>query len=179
MALPSTLFRFKVTLADSDRNVFQDLELRVPLHPSETEQHFLTRVLAYLLNWQDGIEMMPGIDSPDDPAIRVKDFTGKYLVWIDVGNPAPKRLHKASKLAEVVKVYAYKDPGVYLRETAKEEVYRLSEIGFCSFSGDFLAALARTLDRDNNWEVTVTGGTLYMTAGKVELQGEARKHGIE
>jgi len=176
MALPSTIHRFKVTLSDSDRGVFQDLELRIPMHPSESEPYFLTRVLAYLLNWQDGIEMMQGIDSPDDPAIQVKDLTGKVRLWLDIGSPAPKRLHKAAKLSEKVKVYAYKDPGVYLRETAKEDVHRFEEIEFHSFPHAFLTALGRTLVRDNNWEVTVTGGSLYMTAGGVELQGEIVDH---
>lgn len=176
MALPSTLYRFQVNLSDSDRNVYQDLELRIPMHPSEAGPHFLARVLAFLLHWQEGIEMMPGIDDPDEPAIRRMDLTGKYLLWVDVGAPTPKRLHKAAKIAQEVRVYAYKDPSVFLRELAKEEVHRIGEIGFHSFPPEFLKALERTLERDNAWEVTVTGGTLYVHASGLDLQGEVKMH---
>jgi len=178
MALPSTIHRFKIALSDSDRGIYQDLELRVPMHPSEAAPYFLTRVLAYLLNWEEGIEMMPGIEDPEEPAIRVKDLTGKCRLWIDVGSPAAKRLHKAAKLAESVKVYAYKDPRVYLRETAKEEVYRFGEIGFYSFPPELLKGLEGTLGRDNTWEVTVTGGTLYIRAGDRDVQGEVNRHSV-
>jgi uncharacterized protein YaeQ len=176
MALPSTLHRFKVNLSDSDRNVYRDLEMRVPMHPSESGPHFLARVLAYLLNWEEGIEMTPGIDSPDEPAVRVTDATGRCRLWVDVGTPMPKRLHKASKYADKVSVYAYKDPGVYLRETAREEVYRLETIGFFSFQPDFLRGLQDTLERDNVWDVTVSGGYLYIHAGGRDLQGEVKTH---
>ncbi|HRZ91092.1 MAG TPA: YaeQ family protein [Spirochaetia bacterium] len=178
MALPSTIYRFKIALSDSDRGVFQNLDLRVPMHSSEAGPYFITRVLAYLLNWEEGIEMMQGIDSPDDPAIQVKDLTGKYKLWLDVGSPAPKRLHKAAKLAGKVKVYAYKDPGVYLREMAKEDVHRFSEIEFHSFPPEFLKDLERTLERDNAWEVTVSGGTLYIRAGDRDVQGEVKTHTV-
>jgi uncharacterized protein YaeQ len=51
MALGATVYNFKIELADSDRGVYASLDLRVARHPSETEDHLPTRVLAYCLEY--------------------------------------------------------------------------------------------------------------------------------
>jgi uncharacterized protein YaeQ len=178
MALPSTLYRFKISLSDSDRNIYETVELRVPMHPSETDRRLLARVLAYLLNFQEGIEMMPGIDEPDHPSIRVMDPTGRIRLWVDVGTPAPKRLHKASKSSDEVRCYFFKDPRVYLSEFSKEGVHRSAEIGFFAFEPEMLQSLASTLERDNDWQVTVSGGTLYIHAGGTDVNGEVTRRSL-
>jgi len=39
MALTSTVYNFDISLADTDRNVYETLALRVALHPSESMEH--------------------------------------------------------------------------------------------------------------------------------------------
>ena len=87
MALGATVYNFKIELADSDRAVYAPLDLRVARHPSETEEHLLTRVLAYCLEYTEGITLSNGLADPDQPAISVRDLTGALRVWIDVGAP--------------------------------------------------------------------------------------------
>src|ERR1700688_5164735 len=87
MALGATIYVFKIDLADSDRAVYQPLELRVARHPSETEDHLLTRVLAYCLEYTEGIAFSNGLFESDQPTIAVRDLTGALRVWIDVGAP--------------------------------------------------------------------------------------------
>src|SRR5580693_10188232 len=99
MALGATVYNFNVELADSDRGVYQPLDLRVARHPSETEDHLLTRVLAYCLEYTEGIAFSNGLFESDQPTIAVRDLTGALRVWIDVGAPDAPRLHRAAKLA--------------------------------------------------------------------------------
>ena len=47
MAIGATIYAFEVELSDVDRAVYQSLSLKVARHPSETEEHLATRVLAY------------------------------------------------------------------------------------------------------------------------------------
>lgn len=175
MALPSTLYRFHIALSDVARGVYDTLELRVPMHPSEAPPFLLTRVIAYCLNVQDGIELTGGIGTPDDPAIRVKDLTGAVLAWIDVGNPTAKRLHKASKAARSVRVYTYRDPEILLKEMEGQEIHGRDRIEVFALSPRFLDRLAETLDRDNDWELLHDGGELSITVGETVVQGELRE----
>lgn len=50
------IHRFEIALADVDRGVYQDLDLRVARHPSEDISYLVTRVLAYALEYEDGLE---------------------------------------------------------------------------------------------------------------------------
>ncbi len=102
MGLSSTIYVFTVRLADADRNVYQTLTVRMARHPSETADYLLTRLLAYCLEYCEGIVFSKGLSDPDEPAIAVRDLTGTLLTWIDIGAPEAARLHKASKAARRV-----------------------------------------------------------------------------
>ena len=99
MALSATIYNFSIQLSDVDRGVYEALALKVARHPSETEEHLLTRVLAYCLEFAEGIGFSRGISNPDEPALSVRDMTGALKVWIDIGAPDAARLHRAGKAA--------------------------------------------------------------------------------
>ncbi|MGH8221468.1 MAG: YaeQ family protein, partial [Woeseiaceae bacterium] len=121
-------YTFAIELSDADRNVYESLEARVARHPSETAQFMLTRVLAYCLEYQDGIALSAGIAAVDEPAVLVRDLTGRITAWIEVGAPDAERLHRGSKLAERCAVYAHRDPAPLLEQLAGQKIHRASEI---------------------------------------------------
>src|SRR5688572_7756889 len=110
MATGSTIHTLAIELSDSDRNVYQSLELRVARHSSETAEFMLARILAFCLEYQDGIALTDGVAAVDEPAVLVRDLTGRITAWIEVGAPAPERLHRGSKAAPRCAVYAHRDP---------------------------------------------------------------------
>ena len=65
MALGATIYLFNIELADSDRGIYQALELRVARHPSESADYFLTRLLAYCFEYTEGIAFSNGLFEPD------------------------------------------------------------------------------------------------------------------
>src|ERR1041384_539819 len=100
MALTATLYTLDVQLADVDRGVYETFPLRLARHPSETLDYMLTRTLAFCLEYQDGIAFADGgVSAVDQPAVVVRDPTGRLTAWIEVGAPDAKRLHRGSKLA--------------------------------------------------------------------------------
>ncbi len=177
MALQSTLFRFRIQLSDVTRGVYEKVELRVAMHPSESPPFLVTRVIAYCLNLQEGIEFSQGIATPDDPALWVKDPTGTILTWIDIGNPSARRLHKASKAAKNVRVYTYRDIDILKKEVEGQDVYQKKLIEVFSLEMKFLNKLGETLSRDNPWDVlrdedelSVTTGTSTFTSSLISHQ---------
>ncbi len=178
MALTSTIRRFKIDISDVDRGVYEKIELRVAQHPSESSTYLLTRIIAYALNLKDGIEFSQGISSPDDAAIYVKDLTGKILKWIDIGNPSARRLHKASKAAEAVSIYTYKDPQVLLDEMKGQEIHRPERIKIYSLPSKFLTQLEGSLAKDNSWELLHTQGELSIAVKETTFQSELSSHSL-
>lgn len=123
MALGATVYTFKIELADSDRGVYAPLDLRVARHPSETQDHLLTRVLAYSLEYTEGIGFSNGLSDSDQPAISVRDLTGALRVWIDVGAPEAARLHRAAKLAaHGVRAHRGRSPRVFVHGRRNDDL---------------------------------------------------------
>src|ERR1051325_3531262 len=99
MAQTSTIYNIDIDLSDVDRGIYEKLALRVPRHPSETAEYMLMRVFAYCLEYGEGIALTEGVTAADEPAVLVRDLTGRITAWIEVGMPAAERVHHGSKLA--------------------------------------------------------------------------------
>ncbi len=176
MALSATMRKFVIALADSDREIYEELELRVAQHPSESERYLVARVLARILEHGEGVEFSKGGVSDDvEPALVQRDLRGDLVAWIEIGSPTPDRLHKASKLAPRVVVYAWKDPEKLAAAIALREVHRASELELNALEVGFLDAAAGKLDRINKWDLSVTGGSLYLTIDGKLLESTVRR----
>jgi uncharacterized protein YaeQ len=176
MAQASTLYRFKIELSDVDRSIYESLDVRLAMHPSETSEFLLTRVLAYTLNFAEGLSFSDGLSTPDSPSIQTLGPNGEILKWIDIGNPSARRLHKASKASRSVRVYTYKNPENLKKELASESIHRAEEIEIFSFEPFFLAELGNTLKRDNVWSFIHTDGEIVITAGEQTFIGAVSAH---
>ena len=128
MAIAATIYTLDIDLADSDRHVYETLALRVARHPSESGEYLVARVLAYAMEYAEGIEFSRGVSEPDEPAIVVRDLTGRIQSWIEIGSPDALRLHKAAKTAARVAVYTHKDPVQLLRNLTGEKIHRAADI---------------------------------------------------
>jgi uncharacterized protein YaeQ len=161
MAHPSTLYRFRIDLSDVDRGVYEPLDFRVAMHPSESEHYLLTRVLAFALNSGPSLEFSPGgLSDPDEPAIRALSAHGSIELWIEIGSPSARKLHRAAKAARTLKVYTYKDPELLVKEAREGDIHRSEHLEIFSFDTRFLDGLASLLKRDNRWSLLNTDSSL-------------------
>lgn len=177
MALSATVYVFTVRLADADRAVYETLTLRMARHPSETSEFLLTRMLAYCLEYAEGIVFSRGLSDPDEPAIAVRDLTGVLQTWIDIGAPEAARLHKAGKAAPRVVVYAHRDVDTWLARLQGERIHRAEALEIQVVDRALLAALVARLERRMELDLSVSDRTLYVTLGEHTFTGvlETRK----
>jgi uncharacterized protein YaeQ len=168
----TTLYSFEVELAHVDRGVYASLAFRVAQHPSETGEALLTRVLAYCLEFADGIQFSSqGLSEPDEPPISIRDATGAIRAWIDIGVPDAARLHKASKAAPRVVVYTHKDPLRLVRLLEGERIHRREALEIYAVDRDFLAAWLARLNRRMTFDLSVSDGQIYLVLDEVTLTG--------
>jgi len=171
VALPATIFNLQIELADADREVYESLELRAARHPSESAEYFVTRVLAYALEYREGIAFSRGVSEPDEPAVVIRDLTGAIAGWIEVGAPDAARLHKASKAAARVAVYTHKDPQQLMRSLAGEKIHRADAIEIYAVDRGLVRDLAARLDRRLAFSMSVAESTVYISIGDATLSG--------
>jgi len=175
MAQGSLVIGFDLALSDVDRGVYETLSFKAARHPSETEVYLVTRVLAYALEWAEGIEFAQGLATGDVPALMVRDATGRIRTWIEIGTPDAARLHRASKAAERVAVYCHKDADSWLRGLAGHEVHAAETIALHRIDKALVDALAAKLQRRNAWSLSVTEGALYLDVDGQTLVGAVER----
>ena len=175
MALTATIYNFTIGLSDVDRAVYESLALKVARHPSETEEHLLTRVLAYCLEFAEGIGFSRGISDPDEPALSVRDLTGALKTWIDIGSPDAARLHKAAKAAPRVAVYTHKDPAQIQRQLGGEKIHRAEALELYAIDREIIAGLAKHLGRRTAFDLSVTDRHLFISIGDATLSGAVKR----
>jgi uncharacterized protein YaeQ len=179
MAQSSTIYVFTVRLADADRGVYETLNLRLAQHPSESPEYLVTRLLAYCLEYGEGIAFSRGLSDTEEPAITVRDLTGALQTWIEIGTPEAARLHKASKSARRVVVYAHRDTGPWLARVAGERIHRAESIEIMAMDRTLIAAMVERLERRMDFDLSVSERNLYISVGEETLSGsvEARRLG--
>lgn len=176
MALTATLYTFEVTLADADRGVYETLAVRMARQPSETESYLLTRLLAYCLEYTEGIAFTEGVASGDEPAVVVRDLTGRVTGWIEVGMPSAERVHRGAKLASRVAVYTHRNLPQVLAQLEGKGIHRAAEIPVVSFGAGFVEDAAAELPRRAAVSVSVTGGELYLDIGGRAFHAPIAEH---
>jgi uncharacterized protein YaeQ len=178
MALGATIYTFDIEIADADRAVYETLNLRVAQHPSETPDYLLTRVLAYCLEYAEGIVFSKGLSDPDEPAICVRDLTGALQTWVDIGLPEPERLHRASKAAPRVAVYTHKDPVQWLAKLGAAKIHRAGELEVFAFERDWLSQIVARLERRMRFSLARSESEIYLTLGDLTLQTVLGRPGL-
>ena len=176
MAAGALIHTFQVQLADVDRGVYDDLALRVARHPSETAAYMLTRVLAYCLEFEEGIAFSEGISATDEPAVLVRDATDRITAWIEVGAPDAERLHAGSKLADRTTIYTHRDPAKLLPQWAGKKIHQAETITLHSFDAGFVDDATAALERRNTMSLSVTERELYLELNGVTLSSAVHEH---
>lgn len=169
MAQKPTIYKFNIDLSDLDREVYERLNLTVALHPSETVERMMVRVLAYCLNAQEFLTFGKGLSDADEPDIWMRSLDDQVGLWIDVGEPAHERVKKACNVSQAVKVYAF---------NSKADVWWLQGEGkFRKLKAEYfhldwasIQVFAKLLERGMDFSMTVSGHSAYIAASKGECE---------
>jgi uncharacterized protein YaeQ len=138
----------------------------------------LVRLLAYCLEYQEGIELTEGVSSGDEPALVVRDLTGRLTAWIEVGLPDAARLHRGSKLAGRAAVYTHRDVRQLLAQLEGAKIHRAGEIPIRAFDRDVIDELAAHIERRASLAVSVSGGELLVALGHRTFTLAMKEHRI-
>src|SRR6185295_6336181 len=133
------------------------------------------RVLAYCLEYVEGIQFSKGLCDPDEPAILVRDRTGAIQAWIEIGTPDADRLHRASKASPRVAVYVHKDPAQFLRSLEGARIHRAASVEILALDRALVGAIAAALERRMALTVGVAERELFVTMGDVTHSGAVRR----
>ncbi len=170
MALKSTIYKASLQIADMDRGVYADHALTIALHPSETEQRMMVRVLAFALQAPAGdtrgaLQLARGLSETDEPDLWQHDLTGRLVHWIDVGQIDERRLAKACGRAERVTLYAYAASVPVWWSALEGKLARLRNLEVWQLPAAQSRALAAFAARSMQLQLTVQDGHVWVVDG--------------
>src|SRR5438067_8559744 len=162
MALTATIYNLSVDLADIDRGVYEKLDVCIARQPSETIEYMFMRVIAYCLEYGDGIVLTQGVAAGNEPAVLIRDLTGRITAWIEVGMPDTERLHRGLKLAGRAAVYTHRDVQKLLMQLSAANIDRLATVPVYEFQRAFVDEVAMLIERRSQLAISITERELYL-----------------
>jgi len=175
VALSATVFKVELGVSDVDHGYYADHALTVARHPSETDERMVVRLLAFglrahRLNEVDGeLAFGAGLSTPGVPDLRLADYTGRILEWINVGQPDERVLGKAASQADQVLLFPFAAGVATWWRTVGPKVAGLSNLSVVQIPHAAVQQLAQSVDRRVSAQVMVIEGQVTMTVGGVDV----------
>lgn len=163
MAVKATIYKCELQVNDMDRNYYQSHALTLAMHPSETEERLMVRVLAFALYASESLAFGKGISTDDEPDLWDRDLTGVIDRWIDVGQPDEQRMRKACGRARKVVVISYSGRSADLWwDKAAEGMARAKNLSVFDLPQATTQALGALADRNMKLQVFVQEGSVQV-----------------
>jgi len=170
MALPSTIFKINLQISDLDRQYYNEHQLTLARHPSETDERMMVRLIAFALHAYENLFFTKGLCADDEPALWRKNLTGEIELWIDVGLPDERRVRKACNRAEQVCLYLYGGRAADLwwqRNTSK--LQRFSNLKVFELKEADCRSLKTLVQRSMQFQFTIQDGEVWLSCADQTL----------
>ena len=164
MVISSTIFKVALSVADMDRHYYNDHNLTLARHPSETDERLMVRLLAFALNASDALAFTKGISTDDEPDLWEKNLTNEVEHWIELGQPDEKRIRQACGRAKRVSVYCYSGHGAEIWwSQLQSKLDRFGNLSVINLSKDECAPLADLVNRNMQLSATIQDQQLIVS----------------
>jgi len=161
VALKPTIYKSQLQLSDSDREIYETIGLTLALHPSETTERLIARLLALALEWQPGLEFGRGLSTSDEPDIWRHSDDGRIEQWIEMGQPEEARLRKGLSRTPAAVVYAFGKSVETWWRLYSDQMIKLQRVTVWELPWEQIVELATALDRNISLSVSISGGVVY------------------
>jgi len=163
MALKSTIYKAELQIADMDRNYYQDHSLTLALHPSETKERMMVRLLSFALHAHEDLVFTKGLSSEDEPDLWQKSLSGEIDIWVDLGQPDEKRIRKACCRAKQVYLYTYQHRSATVWwNQVENNLTRFKNLNVVNISDNSVAILEKLAKRSMQLQVSIQDGLCWL-----------------
>lgn len=164
MALKPTIFKFRLSLSDMNKDVYDSYSLTVAQHPSETTERMMARITAFCLNATDDLQFTKGLSSVDEPDLWVVNYSQETELWIDVGEPDYDRVKKATRQSKQTQIVSFNTKSdVWWKQNESKMATLPVTVLQLAYSG--ISELSQLVSRTMDLSVMISGQTIFVTAG--------------
>lgn len=164
MAPKSTVFKVNLQIADMDRHYYQDHQLTLAQHPSETDGRMMVRLLAFIINASADLVFTKGLCVDDEPELWEKSLAGEINLWVEFGQADEKWLRKASGRAKAVQLFAYGGRSVPIWWKQNEQALaRYHNLKVWNIAEASVTAMTALVSRNMALQVSISEGQIWLS----------------
>lgn len=171
MALKATIFKAEVSITDLDRNYYQNHNLTIARHPSETNERMMLRLIAFIQNANEQLAFTKGLSEDEEPDLWQQNYTGDIELWIELGQPSEQRVKKGCNQSKQMMIYSYADNAFntwWQKESNK--LKQKSNLSVVTLSSDLAEQLSSLVDRNMQIQVTIQDAQMWLTINEQSLE---------
>ncbi len=90
MALKPTIYKAKISLANVEIHHYDNLNLTLAQHPSESLERMMARVLAFCMNAGESLSLTKGLSSVEEPDIWERTLDGRISEGLNASRPGAR-----------------------------------------------------------------------------------------
>lgn len=173
MALKPTIYKFRLSLSDTNRDIYDSAQLTIAQHPSETTERMMARILAFCVKYQSDLVFTKGLSTIEEPDLWVKSLDDQIQYWVEIGEPSLDRIKKATRLSPKVDVFTFNSKSDVWWEQTKNKAYQY-DASIYRFNWEGIELLSQAVERTMDLSVMITGESLFIDCaqGSFEVQLE-------
>ncbi|MCK4502388.1 MAG: YaeQ family protein [Desulfuromonadales bacterium] len=166
MALNSTIFKANLQISDMDRHYYEEHQLTLARHPSETDERMMVRLLAFVLHAGERLSFTKGLCDDEEPALWQKSLSDEIELWIDVGLPDERRVRKACSRASQVCLYLYggRNADLWWQRNANK-LQRFKNLSVIEIPEVASTEMANLVQRSMQLQCTIQDGEVWLNCG--------------
>lgn len=178
MAPKATVYKVNIQIADMDRGYYQDHQLTLAQHPSETDSRMMVRLLAFALNASEFLEFSKGLCVEDEPELWQKSLSGEIELWIEFGQSDEKWLRKASGRSKQVQLFTYGGRSVPIWWQQNEKALeRYKNLKVWNIPEEAVKQMGELVARNMALQYNISDGEVWLSSddGSVQILPEILK----
>lgn len=164
MALKATVFKVSIQIADMDRGYYNDHQLTLAQHPSETDERMMVRLLAFAMNASESLAFSKGMCVEDEPELWDKTLSGEIDLWVEFGQSDEKWLRKACGRSKQVLLITYGGRSVPIWWKQNEAAFeRYDNLTVINIPEDAVKAMGQLVGKNMALQINICEGQIWIS----------------
>ena len=176
MAIKSTIYKVELQLSDLTRHVYQSFSQTIALHPSETVERMLARVVMFALYADEQLSFCKGVSTDDEPDLWIKSLSDEIELWIELGQLSEDRVRKACGRSKNVIVAIFQDNAgdVWFKQN-QSKLARYQNLDVIKIPQQAIEQLSVMVNRTMHFSVTIDESSISISDEKDYVSFEVEK----
>jgi uncharacterized protein YaeQ len=167
MAQKSTIYKVEIQLSDLTRHLYDSFSTTVALHPSETIERMMTRIVMFSLHAHEQLVFCKGVSTDDEPDLWLKSLSGDTELWIELGQLSEERIRKACSKSKRVIVASFQDnAGDVWWKQHQTKLTRFNHLDVVKIPQQSVEQLAAMCGRTMHFSVTIDESNISISDEK-------------